>query len=162
MDLSTYAAADKMGAASLLIFIFGFVVFFIYIVAVWKVYKKAGKPGWASIIPFYSTYVLLKIAGRPGWWFLLYFVPIVQLVINIIVSIDIAKKFSRSTLFGIFLIWLLPLIGFVILSEGKSQYMGVDANPPQQPNNPPTQQPPVAQPQQPAQPTPVQPGIPTQ
>src|ERR1700690_1558250 len=46
------------------------------IVCLWKVYQKAGQPGWASIIPIYNAYILLKIAGRPGWWLLLYFVPL--------------------------------------------------------------------------------------
>ena len=39
----------------------------------WKMFEKAGQPGWAAIIPIYNLYILLKIAGRPGWWLILFF-----------------------------------------------------------------------------------------
>ena len=50
------------------------------IAALWQVFVKAGRPGWAAIIPFYNYYVLLKIVGRPGWWLILYFIPIVNII----------------------------------------------------------------------------------
>jgi hypothetical protein len=54
------------------------------IAGAWKIFEKAGQPGWAAIVPFYNTYILLKIAGRPGWWLLLYLIPLVNLVIAIL------------------------------------------------------------------------------
>ena len=66
----------------------------------WKVFTKAGQPGWAILIPFYNTYVLLKIVGRPGWWLVLMFIPLVNIVIAIIVAIDLAKSFGKS-LYGL-------------------------------------------------------------
>ncbi len=91
------------------------------LVALWKVYEKAGKPGWAALIPFYNAYVLLKIAGRPGWWLLLILVPLVNLVITIIVALDVAKAFGKGTGFGIGLFFL-SFIFYPILGFGSATY----------------------------------------
>ncbi len=104
----------------------------VYIVALWKIYVKAGKPGWAAIIPFYNYYVLLKIVGRPGWWILLLLIPIVNIVITIIVAIDLAKVFGRSTVFGVVCLWLFSFIGYLMLGFGKSTYTA-PTPPPAQP-----------------------------
>jgi Family of unknown function (DUF5684) len=94
------------------------------IVGVWKVFEKAGQPGWASLIPFYNFYILLKIAGRPGWWLVLLFIPIVGIVIAAIVAIDVAKSFGRSGAFGFFLLFLLGAIGYMMLGFGEARYLG--------------------------------------
>ena len=44
----------------------------IVVAGFWKTFTKAGKPGWAAIIPIYNVVVLLQIAGRPVWWILLF------------------------------------------------------------------------------------------
>lgn len=54
----------------------------------WKVFEKAGKPGWAAIIPIYNLIVLLDIVGKPIWWLVLLLIPIVNLVILIIISME--------------------------------------------------------------------------
>jgi len=94
------------------------------IIGGWKVFVKAGQPGWAIIIPFYNLYILLKIAGRPGWWLILYLIPLVNIVISIIVAIDIAKSFGQSAVFGFFLLWLLSGIGYLVLGFGNYSYKG--------------------------------------
>jgi len=96
----------------------------VVLIGMWKMFVKAGQPGWACIVPIYNVYVLCKIAGRPGWWVLLYFIPIVSLVIAIIVCIDIAKAFGQGAAFGFFLNFLLGGIGFLILGFGNYQYLG--------------------------------------
>jgi hypothetical protein len=83
----------------------------------WKVFTKAGQPGWAIFIPIYNIYVMCKIAGRPGWWVLI--VPLV--IPAIIVCIDIAKNFGKSVGFGLGLAFL-SLIFFPILGFGSAQY----------------------------------------
>lgn len=93
------------------------------IAALWKVFTKAGQPGWAAIIPIVNTYFLCKVAGRPGWWVILMFVPIVNFIIWIILCIDVAKNFGKGTGFGIGLL-LLPIIFFPILGFGNAQYQG--------------------------------------
>jgi hypothetical protein len=89
----------------------------------WKVFVKAGKPGWAAIIPIYNAIVLLQIVGRPGWWFLLYLIPIVNIVISIMVMIELAKVFGKGTGFGIGLL-LLSFIFIPILGFGDAEYQG--------------------------------------
>ncbi len=98
----------------------------VMIVGMWKLYEKAGKPGWASIIPIYNLYVLLKIVGRPGWWLLLFIIPIVNLVVWIMVSLDLATVFGKGSGFGLGLI-LLPGIFHLILGFGSAKYQGAAA-----------------------------------
>ena len=103
------------------------IILLVLVVAgVWMTFVKAGKPGWGAIIPFYNWYLLIKVAGRPGWWFILYFIPFVNIVIHIIVCIDVAKNFEHGTGFGI-LLWLFPFIMFLVLGFGGSQYRPVNA-----------------------------------
>ena len=61
-------------------YIFMLVVAAVMIAAMWKVFTKAGKPGWASLIPIYNMIVLLDIAGKPAWWIVLFIIPIVNFV----------------------------------------------------------------------------------
>jgi hypothetical protein len=104
--------------------LFWLAVAVVVIIGGWKMFEKAGQPGWAIIVPFYNLYILLKIAGRPGWWLLLSFIPLVNLVIAIVVAIDIAKSFGRSAVFGFFLLFLLSGIGYLILGFGNYSYQG--------------------------------------
>lgn len=91
------------------------------IVALWKVFEKAGKPGWGAIVPIYNIILMLEIAGKPLWWIILFFIPIVNIVIDIIVSIEIANRFSKGTGFGVGLA-LLPFIFYPILGFGDAKY----------------------------------------
>jgi hypothetical protein len=113
-----------MGIVVILIYV-AIIVFMI--IALWKVFEKAGQPGWGCLIPFYNLYLMLKIAGRPGWWMLLYLIPIVSLVISIIVSLDIAKNFGKGSGFGIGLALLGPIF-YPILGFGDAVYQGGTGN----------------------------------
>lgn len=104
--------------------LFWFAVAIIVIVGAWKVFEKAGQPGWAILIPFYNAYIMLKVAGRPGWWLLLYLIPLVNIIIAIVVAIDVAKAFGQSAAFGFFLLFLMCGIGYLILGYGDYHYQG--------------------------------------
>ena len=91
------------------------------IVAMWKVFTKAGKPGWTILIPFYNSYIFLKIAGKPGWWLILLFIPIVNIFIGIIAVIGFANNFGKGVGFAIGLI-LLPIVFYPILAFGSAEY----------------------------------------
>ena len=108
--------------------IIGLLIGLLMIVAMWKVFTKAGQPGWASIIPIYNLYVWCKIVGRPWWWILLMLIPFVNFIILIILCIDMAKSFGKGAGFGIGLAFLgiifLPILGF-----GSAQYQGAAAAP---------------------------------
>jgi hypothetical protein len=126
--MSVLLFAATSGAVSAAFWwMFAVVLWLIVILAFWQVFVKAGKPGWASIIPIYNVYVLLKIAGRPGWWLLLYLIPIVNLVVNIIVSIDVAKAFGKSAAFGVVGLWIFSVFGYVMLGYGDATYRGPSA-----------------------------------
>ena len=98
-----------------------FAVIVLLIAAIWKVFSKAGQPGWAAIIPIYNIYVMCKVAGRPGWWLLLMLIPLVNVIIAIILNVDIAKHFGKGIGFAIGMI-LLPFIFWPILGFGGAQY----------------------------------------
>jgi len=117
-------------AVGLLILYIILILIFIalYIISLWKIFVKAGKPGWAAIIPIYNTIVLLEIVGRPIWWIILFLIPCVNIVFNIIVCIDLAKSFGKDAAFGIGLA-LLSIIFFPILGFGSAQYIGPSVNP---------------------------------
>lgn len=96
------------------------------IAGIWKVFVKAGKPGWACLIPIYNIVVLLQIVGRPIWWLVLLLIPIVSLVVAIIISIDMAKSFGKGTGYGIGLA-LLGFIFYPMLGFGDAKYQGPSA-----------------------------------
>lgn len=101
-----------------------FVVWVLMIIALWKVFVKAGEQGWKSIIPIYNIFVMLKIVGRPGWWLLLFLVPFVNLVVLLVVSVDMAKSFGKSDLFGVVGLFFFSFIGYLMLGFGDSKYNG--------------------------------------
>jgi hypothetical protein len=96
-------------------------IFVVVVIGLWKVFEKAGKPGWAAIIPIYHLIVLLEIVKRPIWWIVLFLIPVVQLFAFIVVGLELAKRFGKSQAFGIG-IALLPVIFIPILGFGKDQY----------------------------------------
>ena len=100
----------------------------VFIIASWRLFSKAGKPGWAIIIPFYNLYIYTQIIQRPGWWILLYFsiaIPAVGALalvfLSIVDQLRLAKVFGRSAGFGVGLI-LLGWVFFPILAFSGSQY----------------------------------------
>lgn len=103
--------------------ILGLVIGVLLVVCLWKVFTKAGYPGWGSIIPIYNAYILCKIAGKSGWWVLLLLIPLVNFVIVILLGIGIAKNFGKSAGFGIGLAFL-GFIFYPILAFGEAQYRG--------------------------------------
>ena len=120
---------EGAGAASLLALGGTFVLLMlavavVFIIGFWKVFSKAGQPGWACLIPFYNAYILLKIVGRPGWWLVLFLIPFINFVIAIIVAIDLAKSFGKSAAFGVVMLVLLSGIGYLVLGFGSARYIG--------------------------------------
>lgn len=140
------------GSAAVLIVVYVAIAVF-YLASFWKVYTKAGQPGWAAVIPIYNFIILMKIIGRPWWWILLFLVPIVNIVVLFIVYIDLAKSFGRSTGFGVGLA-LLGIIFLPILAWGPATYQGPAAAPPAPSAYPAPTAPPMAPPYSPPPPAP--------
>jgi hypothetical protein len=102
----------------------GLIGYVVLALALWPVFRKAGKPGWGALIPIYNTYLLVKIAGYHGAIVILYFIPIVNLVVGIFVALGVGRAFGKGAAFSIFLLWLFAIIGYFIVGYGSAQYVG--------------------------------------
>ena len=89
----------------------------------WKIYEKAGKPGWAGIVPIYNLFVLTEIVGRPILWFVLCLIPCTFPVMIILLMIDLAKSFGKTAGYGIGLAFL-PFVFAPMLGFGPDRYIG--------------------------------------
>ena len=107
-------------------------ILILVIIGFWKVFEKAGKPGWAAIVPIYNIIVLLEIVGRPVWWIVLFLIPFVNFIISIVVALDVAKSFGKSPAFGVGLAFL-PMIFYPMLGFGDAKYVGPAAGGPAAP-----------------------------
>lgn len=114
---------DDFGGILLLIIAIAISLF--VIISMWKVFVKAGQPGWGVLIPIYNVYLMLQIAGRPGWWLILFLIPFVNFIVGIIVDIDIAKNFGKDAAFGLGLFFL-GFIFYPILAFGSATYQKVN------------------------------------
>jgi hypothetical protein len=112
------AAAAGLGAGFMLVWL---AIAVIVIASMWKIFVKAGKPGWAAIIPIYNFVVLCEIAGKPAWWVVLLFVPFVNFIVLIILSIAVAKKFGKGAGYGLGLAFL-GVVFYPMLGFGSAQY----------------------------------------
>lgn len=118
---------DSILKSAIPIFGLVFLVVILIVASVWKVFTKAGKPGWGCIVPIYNVILLLEIAGKPLWWLILLFIPFVSIVIAVLVSIEVAKAFGKSSGFGVGLA-LLPFVFYPMLGFGSAQFQGPKAS----------------------------------
>ena len=116
---STTGLFGAIAGMMALIWIIIVVIGIVQIVAMWKVFTKAGKPGWAAIIPIYNIYIMCEIAEKQWWYILLMCIPIVNIWAMFVVYNGIAKKFGKGTGFAIGMLFLAPIF-FMILGFGKS------------------------------------------
>lgn len=117
----------------------------ILVIGMWKVFEKAGKPGWAAIVPIYNFIVLIEIVGKPMIWVLWLLIPCVNFVFIIWLYNLVSKSFGKSEGFTVGMI-LFPYIFWPILGFGDAKYLGPSAaearnggfgnNPFNNPNNP--------------------------
>jgi len=108
-------------------------VIVLMLVSMWKVYEKMGRQGWEGIIPIYNWYVLLPLVGKPVWWLILFFIPVVNVIIAILVCIAWAERFGKTPLFGVGM----AILGFIfipILAFGSDQFQGAPPMNPAAPN----------------------------
>ena len=91
------------------------------IIALWKIFTKAGEEGWKAIIPIYNIVVLLKISGLPTWYLILYIIPFANIYAMIKTYIELSKKFGKDSGFGV-LTFFFPVICFPILAFSNCSY----------------------------------------
>jgi len=93
------------------------------IAGVWKTFEKADQPGWAAIIPIFNLYVLLNVVGRPVWWLILFFVPIINVIVGVILCVDTAKAFGKGVGYALGLFFL-PFVFWPLIGFGAPRYQG--------------------------------------
>ena len=130
-DYSVYGDSISMDSSSLLggallasfgtMMLISSAVGLVMLISMWKVFKKAGKPGWASIIPIYNIYTMIQIAKLPTYYLLLFIIPIANIYAIFKIYIELAHKFNKSTGFGVGLI-VLSVIFFPMLAFGDATY----------------------------------------
>lgn len=142
-----YQVQADAGGLGIFLAIYAVLVLAVYVVlavGLWKMYAKAGRPGWAAIVPVYNWWVWVEIIGRPRWWFwvlaayvvgavlssvvpllgiVVFLAGIAVFVLYLIGCLDMAKRFGQGSGYGIGL-WLLPFIFAPILGFGSSRYQG--------------------------------------
>ena len=117
-----YAPYGATSTASPLMSFVWLLMMVVILVGEVMIFKKAGRPWWAALIPIYNAYVLLQIVKKPGWWLLLLFVPFVNFIIAIILMFELSKAFGKSTGFALGLIFL-PFVFLLILGFGSAKYV---------------------------------------
>jgi len=116
---------------------FGLIILIIEIIAYWKMFVKAGEPGWKAIIPIYNIVIAFKIAGKNPYMVFLLLIPIVNIFVIGYLYINLGRTFGKDAFWSIILLYILNPIGQLILGFGKSTYMATGAplasihNPPQ-------------------------------
>ncbi len=121
MDYSE--STGMLGAiAGVGLFIYFLIIAFFIIVA-WKINTKAGKPGWACIVPIYNMIVTLEIVGKPIWWILLLIFPLTAPIFAIWITNLLSKSFGKGVGFTLGLLFL-PIIFYPILAFGSAEYQG--------------------------------------
>lgn len=114
---SNYGSA--IGTIGILIYL---VIMVVWIVSFWKLFTKAGKPGWAAIIPIYNLIVMLDIIKRPLWWIILLLIPFVNIIFTIIVMADFVKAYGKPGWHAILAI-LFGIIYFPYLAFSDASYV---------------------------------------
>ena len=110
-------------AAALLILVLVYLALIVLLIASqWKIFTKAGKPGWACIVPIYSAIVLMEIIKKPMWWLLMFFVPIANIYFLVVSMNELSKSFGKDSGFTVGLIFL-PFVFLPILGFGDAQYI---------------------------------------
>lgn len=98
------------------------IVAIIMIASMWVIFRKAGRPGWAAIIPIYNSLQYIWTTGSPWWWIILLMIPIVNIVVAIVLAYKLSKAFGHGGWFTVLLV-LVPVVGYPILAWGSSKYM---------------------------------------
>jgi hypothetical protein len=92
-----------------------------YVACMWRIFTKAGHPGWYAIVPILNTYTVIKISGRPGWWIWLTFLPCISIVVLLLVYFDLAREFGKGSVFALGTA-LVPALFLPIIAFGSATY----------------------------------------
>jgi hypothetical protein len=131
---NTEVSSDPTGILAMLagLWILFLVVWVVSIIALWKVFEKAGIPGWKAIVPIYNGWLLFEMAGKPGWWALIglagvipilgIFAGIASFVLYCIAALELGKAFGKSTAFSVVGLIIFNVVGLLMLGFDSSKY----------------------------------------
>ena len=132
-DTASAVGLGALGAMFSTFLIIMLVIAVLQIIAMWKIFAKAGEKGWKSIIPIYNVVTLFKISGLSPWLVLVYLASVIPfvgwiacLVLTIFQANGLAKSFGKSAGYTVGLIFLAPIF-YLMLAFGKSEYIGTKA-----------------------------------
>lgn len=106
------------------------IVFFIFLLLVWAIatyitFNKANEAGWKAFVPVLNIVVLLKIIGRPVWWTILFFVPIINVIVGVSAILDLYKTLGRRKWYDQLLgILIAPFYLLYVSLNKKTEYLG--------------------------------------
>lgn len=121
---TTYVVTDYKEpdtGAAMFGFFFAMAILVVIIASTWKIFTKAGRPGWAAIVPIYNSLQLIWTAGKPWWWLILLMIPFVNIIVAIVLYYNLAKAFGKGIGYTLLLLFL-PIIGFPMLAWGSATY----------------------------------------
>ncbi len=102
------------------------------LIALWRIFVKAGKPGWISIIPIYNIYSLFEIVGIKGWYIFVGFIPVFGWIfisiITIIAYVRLAECFNKNTVFIFGLILFNTIFMCILAFDNSSVYNKIKSN----------------------------------
>ena len=115
------SGGNAMNGTTMALIVLDVALIILMVAALWAVFKKAGEPGWAALIPIYNIMVLLKISGKPMWWVILMLIPFVNIIVLIIAIVGLARNFGKGAGFALGLVFLAPIF-YPILAWGDAHY----------------------------------------
>ena len=118
------AAFSLFSGPFIAIWIISLLISVFNVICMWKVFTKAGKPGWAALIPVYNFVVLLQITELPMWYIALLFIPIGNVIALFMIYIELAHRFGKSTGFGVGLALLGPIFMAILAFSKDAKYQG--------------------------------------
>lgn len=98
------------------------VIYVLYVVALWRVFSKAGYPGILAIIPIVNIFLWVKVAGYSAWMTLLLLIPVVGWIFTIVLSVSVGHRFGKGGIWSFFLLWLFSIVGVYILGFGGARH----------------------------------------
>lgn len=98
------------------------IILFVIVISIWKIFTKAGKPGWAAIVPIYNYIVMLEVVKQPTWWIILLILPIINWIMAVVILHNLSKVFGQGIGFTLGLIFM-PFVFLPLLAFGDYRYI---------------------------------------
>ncbi len=123
MNEMNMPSSESIFAVMMIPIIISIILCIVIVAAEWKMYSKAGQPGWAVLIPIYNIIVLMRIIGRHWTRLFVYLIPLYNIIAIIQDIHRLSKSFGKDAGFTVGLIFL-GIIFYPILGFGSVKYVG--------------------------------------